>query len=153
MTQMTIIDVCTLTYPGQIDLGNIVFGQAETGPIFITKWTVPDVEQPTIQFLESLIPNLQIQFDLWYFVNIGRPQLKPYLDNVAQERQYDSAISCASYISSTVPQWKNEATAFVSWRDSVFNYMIDQITLMSNGERSVPTFEEFKNELPVITWP
>lgn len=153
MTEMTIVDVLNITYPGQMDLGNIVLGQDGIQPIFITKWTVPNVDQPTVEYLESLIPSLQNQFDLWYFTNIGMPQLISYLDSVALERKYSSGVSCASYISSTVLAWKNEATAFIAWRDSVFMYTIDQITLMSTGGRSIPTFNEFKMELPVITWP
>lgn len=153
MTQMTIVDVCALVYPGQQDLGNITFGQDAGGPIFITSWNVPNIPQPTVEELEAMIPDLQNQFDLWYFVNIGQPQLMPYLDTVAQERQYDSAVSCASYISSTVVQWKAQAEAFVSWRDSVFVYTIAQVQLMQSGSRTVPTFEEFKTELPQMVWP
>jgi hypothetical protein len=153
MTQMNILDVINMVYPGQSELGNVTVGQGLDGKLFITKWTVPNLPQPTVEELEAMIPDLQKQFDLWYFVTIGQPQLMPYLDTVAQERQYDSAISCASYVSSTIPAWKAQADAFVSWRDSVFTYTIAQVQLMQSGERSVPTFEEFKTELPEMVWP
>jgi hypothetical protein len=79
--------------------------------------------------------------------------LSSYIDVVAQQRQYENAVSCASYISSSIPQWKNEAETFVSWRDEVFTYTIAQIQLMQSGSRSIPSFEEFKTELPEIVWP
>lgn len=153
MTTMTIVDVVNIIYPDQLKLGNVTFGLDDNGQIFITKWTVPDEPEPTVQSLEAQIPSLQAQFDLWYFVTVGQPQLMPYLDTVAQRRQYDSAISCASYINSTIPAWKAQAEAFVSWRDSVFTYTIAQVQLMQSGQRSVPSFEEFKTELPEIVWP
>jgi hypothetical protein len=153
MTKMTIVDVCSMVYPGQYELKNIAFGQDSDSPIFITKWTVPNIQEPTAQELEAMIPDLQSQFDLLFFVNVGQPQLMPLLDIVAQERKYNSAISCASYVSSTIPEWKAEADAFVSWRDSVFTYTISQVQLMKSGQRSVPTFEEFKTELPAMVWP
>ncbi len=111
------------------------------------------VPQPVIANLQAMIPSMQNQFDLWYFVNTGQPQLMPYLDTVAKQRQYDSAISCASYSTSSVAQWKSEAEAFISWRDAVFTYTIEQVQLMQSGERSVPSFDDFKTELPEIVWP
>lgn len=152
MTTMTIVDVVNIIYPGQLELGNVTFGQGDNG-IVINSWAVPNQPEPTVESLESQIPSLQAQFDLWYFVNIGQPQLMPFLDSVAQERQYDSAISCASYVSSSIPAWKAQADAFVNWRDSVFTYTIAQVQLMQSGQRSVPTFEEFKTELPEMVWP
>lgn len=153
MTTMTIVDVVNLVYSGQQELGNVAFGQNPDSPIFITKWSVPDVPQPKVEELEAMIPDLQNQFNLWYFVNVGQAQLMPFMDSVAQQRQYDSAISCASYVSSSIPQWKNEADVFVGWRDSVFSYTIAQVQLMQSGQRSVPTFKEFQTELPEIVWP
>lgn len=153
MTQMTVVDVANMVWPGQVGLLNIIFGENVAGELSISRWNVPNVEEPTIQAILDMIPSLQSQFDLWYFNQIGTPQLMQYLDEVAAQRQYNSAISCASYVSSTVPSWKAQADAFVSWRDSVFTYTIEQVALMQAGDRSVPTFEEFKGELPVINWP
>jgi hypothetical protein len=87
------------------------------------------------------------------FESIGTPLLNSYINEVAQEKKYDSALSCSSYISSNNPKWKAEAIAFVSWRDAVFDYTLEQFNLISLGLRLIPTFEEFKLELPVINWP
>lgn len=152
MTTMTIIDVCNVLYPGQIDLGNIAIGFDGTN-FFISTWTVPDVEEPTIDYLLAQIPILQKQFDINYFKNITEAQLSVYIDQVSNQRLYDNAVSCASYINSSITQWVNEATTFIAWRDNVFTYMIAQIALMQSDDRSVPTFDEFITELPSIIWP
>lgn len=153
MAQMSLAHVCHYLYPGQLDADNIRFGRDGESIPFITKWTVPDVEQPTIQYLYDQIPSLQNQFDLDYFQSVGNPKLMNYLDQVAQQRQYASAVGCASYSSSTVVQWRTEAETYIAWRDAVFSYVIAQFQLMQQGQRSVPEFEEFQAELPVIVWP
>jgi hypothetical protein len=153
MTQMSVVDLVKLAYPGQIELNNIGFVINMGKDISISHWSVPGVTEPTITDLEAMMPEFQKQFDLLYFVNTGPQQLLLYLDSIAQQRQYDSAISCASYVSSTVPAWKEEADTFIAWRDSVFSYTIAQVELMQSGQRTVPTFEEFKTELPEMFWP
>lgn len=156
MTTMTIVDVVNIVYPGQLAAGNVTFGQDGTipnSPIFITSWNVPNQPQPTVESLEAQIPTLQNQFDLSYFVTYGTPQLAAFVDSVAQQKQYADAVSCASYINSTVTSWKAQATTFIAWRDSVYNYVIAQETLMQSGSRTVPSFSEFQTELPVINWP
>jgi hypothetical protein len=42
------------------------------------------------------------------------------LDELAQSWGYDSLLSAASYFVSSVPRFKDEATALVSWRDAVW---------------------------------
>lgn len=153
MTTMTIIDVVNILYPGQQALGNVTYGQEANSTIIITSWNVPGVPKPLESDLEAQIPGLQNQFYLNYFITYGTPQLASYVDSVAQQKQYENAVSCASYINSSVVQWKNEATTFIAWRDSIYNYAIAQQTLMQSGKRTIPTFDEFKTELPVIVWP
>jgi hypothetical protein len=153
MTTMTVIDVVNIDYPGQLEAWNIVFGQDDVGSIFITKWDVPDIDKPTIQQLINRIPILQNEFDLNYFKTVGQQKLQLFLDSVAQQRQYSTAISCASYFNSSHSDWKLESEAFIEWRDNVFIYTLAQIILMDSGQRSVPSFEEFQDELPQISWP
>ena len=76
-----------------------------------------------------------------------------YLDEAAQSRQYDGAISLASYLGSTNPQWASEALAFVAWRDAVWVYAYAELGKAMNGERDVPTVAGFLTELPAIDWP
>lgn len=153
MTTMSVIDVVNLDYPDQFNIGNIGFGQDGNGPIFITKWTVPNVAQPSMQQLIDRIPQLQNQFDLNYFKTVGQDALQEFLNVIAMQRKYSSAVSCASYFNSSDNSWKSEAEAFVAWRDNVFIYTIAQIQLMENLQRTVPSFEEFQAELPEMVWP
>lgn len=153
MTTMTIVDVVNIVYPGQLALGNVMFGAETPGNIFITYWNVAGVEQPSVESLLAQIPALQAQFDLVYFNADGTPQLTAYIDSVAQQQRYDNAVACASYVNSTVALWASQAHAFISWRDAVYSYVDAQYQLMESGSRSVPTFAEFQTELPVIVWP
>lgn len=76
-----------------------------------------------------------------------------YIDGVAQAKSYDSALYCASYASSTVTQWKNEADTFISWRDAVWTYVLAQLPLFQNGTRPLIPLPQFITEFPVIVWP
>lgn len=153
MKKMTVVDVVKVVYPGHLESGNIRFGCNLEGVLFITKWAVPNEPQPTIKDLEAQIPQLQNQFDIDNFIFNVTNELALYVDLIAQQKKYLNAVSCVSYINSTVEPWKSEALSFISWRDSVYKYVIEQIELIQTGQRTIPNFQDFKNELPVITWP
>ena len=92
------------------------------------------------------------EFNVNKFVKDGNPLITKLIDGTANLKGYDSAVSCASYSASTNAQWQSESVAFIAWRDNVFAYVIAQTELMRNSSRTIPTFDEFKTELPVITW-
>jgi hypothetical protein len=122
--------------------------------VVIGSWNVPGVAQPTVEQVMALDnPTLELQYNVMQFSLSGGLLLTSFMDSVALQRQYSSAVSCASYINSGTTQWKNEATAFIAWRDSVFTYIFEQEALMLAGTRTIPTFADFQTELPVITWP
>lgn len=151
---MTIVDVCKILYPTQVELENIQFGQDEpNSPIQIKHWAVDGVEQPSEEYLLSLIPQYEQEIKLNYFVTYGALYLRHYLDEVAQQKQYDNAASLAGYLYSSVTQWSEESRAFLDWRDAVFVYVMQETQKMENAEREIPDFEAFKQELPVILWP
>ena len=79
--------------------------------------------------------------------------LKSHIKTVALERNYDNALSIATFTNSTNTDWKAEAEAFVAWRDDVWAYAIEQLDLFESGGRELVTTDEFINELPVIRWP
>lgn len=74
------------------------------------------------------------------------------VDGKAQERRYDSGNSLASYVNSTIPAWKEEAKAFVAWRDQVWAYAYAELEKVQNGERDEPTIKDFLAELPELVW-
>lgn len=78
--------------------------------------------------------------------------LQLFLDKKARERQYDNAISLATYTSSTNAQWKAEADAFVAWRDAVYVYALSVLDSVQQGGQQ-PTIDDFIAGLPAIAWP
>ncbi|HAT1964749.1 TPA: hypothetical protein I8Z55_000360 [Legionella pneumophila] len=78
--------------------------------------------------------------------------IKQHLDKKAQEKNYESEYSIASYTDSTNQQWKLEAQSFVIWRDSVWLYAYSELALIQSGEKPVPTIEEFIQSLPDLNW-
>jgi hypothetical protein len=76
-----------------------------------------------------------------------------HVEAVAAQRGYSSSVSCASYVSSIVPQWKAEATAFSAWRDQVWVFALNELLKVQQGQRAVPTVAAFIAELPAMQWP
>lgn len=76
-----------------------------------------------------------------------------HLDAVAVSRLYDNAVSISTYVNSTKPKWVAEATAFVAWRDEVWEcaYAVEAEVIL--GQREQPTVAEFLAELPKMDWP
>ena len=70
----------------------------------------------------------------------------------ARSRGYDSAYTCLSYLQSTDEKWRNEAVAFNSWRDSVWNKCHEVLNAVEAGKRVAPTVDELLAELPEIVW-
>lgn len=78
--------------------------------------------------------------------------LQNFLDKKASEKQYNSALSIATYVSSTNPQWKTEADAFIVWRDEVFVYALGVLNAVEQGGAR-PSIDDFLAGLPQLTWP
>lgn len=152
---MNVDQILTTVYPTQFAQG--LFGMADYNDgkgIVIEFWNIPNVAQPTQeQILAMDTPQLEQQYLFLQTYNMFVPLLASFIDSVAQQKQYGTAASCATYINSTNTQWKNEATVFIAWRDAVYTYAIAQYTLIENGQRTIPTFTQFQSELPLIVWP
>lgn len=77
-----------------------------------------------------------------------------HVDETAQQRGYNSAAHCATYVSSTIPSWAKEAQAFVAWRDVVWVSVFQFFAEVQMGERPAPNSpDEIIAELPAIEWP
>ena len=70
----------------------------------------------------------------------------------ARERGYANAVTCASYATSTVPQWQGESVAFVAWRDAVWAQVYEVWRQVQAGERSPPSIDELVSGLPTLEW-
>lgn len=82
-----------------------------------------------------------------------RGAIQGHVDATAQARNYDSGITCASYVGSTNPAWAAEAAAFIAWRDAVWGYAYGELEKVQAGERPQPSIAEIVAELPAICWP
>lgn len=74
-----------------------------------------------------------------------------YVDNTAKDRGYNSAAHLASYVTSSVSQWAEEATKFVLWRDAVWLAAISiQQTAVESGV--FPSVDDVVSSLPKVNW-
>lgn len=148
---INLVEICRLKYPGQIEAGNINFRQPDE-ELLIGEWNVPNVPRP----FEADILAEGADYELQYELNKLQYSCQQYFENkvesVASEKQYSSAVSCASYALSTNLTWKAEAEAFIAWRDSVYVYGMGIISSVQQGG-AVPTMEEVIAGIPVMTWP
>jgi hypothetical protein len=79
--------------------------------------------------------------------------IQAHLDAAARARSYDSALSCVSYIDSTVTTYRAEATAMRDWRDAVWLRCYELLAEVQAGTRPIPTESELIALLPAIVWP
>lgn len=86
-------------------------------------------------------------------IEVFRREIQNIIDAKAQEKDYDSGATLASYVNSTIPQWAAEASAFVAWRDAVWLHALTELDKVQSGARSQPTIEAFLAELPAFEWP
>jgi hypothetical protein len=82
-----------------------------------------------------------------------RRAIQAHIDATAQERGYDSGVSCASYVNSTNQAWASEASAFVARRDNAWAYVYAELEKVQSGLREQPTIEDILAELPPMIWP
>lgn len=111
-------------------------------------WDSQDIPKPTLQEIESAYPDYQF----YLFKKQSGKLIQDFIDNKAQEKDYGNGIHCASYINSTNLQWKQEAQAFVAWRDEVWLYAYSELALIQAGDKPVPTIEQFLEGLPELNW-
>lgn len=64
----------------------------------------------------------------------------------AREIGYTSAVACAGYRDSTVPEWSAEARAFIAWRDAVWQAAF----VLFSQSKDVPSIEALTAKLPIF---
>jgi hypothetical protein len=149
---INIVEICRLKYPGQVEAWNITFRQPEED-ILIDTWNVEGVEQPTEASLLAEASIWEPIYQLNLLKATSRGLIQNLLDTTAQAKTYNDALHCVSYGLSTNTQWLAEATAFIAWRDNVYETSLAILDGVENNNDPVPTETEFLNALPTITWP
>ena len=89
-------------------------------------------------------------------ITIARFQraIDAHVEAVAVSWQFNSAATLASYVTSTVPQWRAEAKAFIPWRDAVWISAIETLAQVTAGEEPIPESPAaFISTLPVVVRP
>jgi hypothetical protein len=83
------------------------------------------------------------------YVQAFLPQFQSWMEQVAWSNQYDSVLSCLSYLTSSVPQYKGDADALLAWRDALWVWA-QQWEAGFNGQvpATIPTFDEVKALAP-----
>lgn len=72
-----------------------------------------------------------------------------WLEDTAHTNSYDSVLSCCTYATSAVTQFKNDALAMIAWRDALWTWAA-QWQAGFNGQlpNPIPTWESVKALAP-----
>ncbi len=151
--KINIVDVVEYKYPGQILKNNVSFRQLSPNEIVIALWTVPNEPQPTEQeLIDYGIANARA-IEISMTASNAAQQSQLIIDATARSKQYADGVSCASYSTSSNVQWKNEAIAFIDWRDSVWNYLYALLATISGGSDPIPPVQQILDGIPPMVWP
>ena len=93
----------------------------------------------------------------WRFDNKPLPTLQDF-DNAMEAHLKEERAARGyttrepdSYLTSSVPRWRQDAEDWVAHRDEVMEYALELMNAVKGGQ-TPPTLEEFTANLPVITW-
>lgn len=79
--------------------------------------------------------------------------IEEFLNTTVRVKDYKDILHACSYINSSIPSYQQESQAVIHWRDLVWVKAYEIQNAIVNGERAIPTQEEFMAELPVLEWP
>lgn len=147
---MNISDIIKIKYPEAESLKNYKIQDDGLGP-YIAEWNL-EAPKPTQEDIDSWL--LDPVTLLSYLKSQVEQKVRVLIESKPKEKGYDNVYTISSYVTSSIVQWKNEADAFVSWRDSVFSYCYAQLADIQNNLRPLPiSVDAFISELPTLTWP
>ena len=72
--------------------------------------------------------------------------VESFIENIAKQHGYSSAVSLVSYVNSTNKEWAREAATFNKWRDEVWSYVYKNI------DKDALNISDFIKSLPKIKW-
>lgn len=108
----------------------------------IEEITEPGAEVRRFQLVETTLPEATVED----------------YDRALEQHIYDTRVARgyttrepSYYLQSSVPRWKQDALDWVAFVDQCMLYGLDVQNRYAAGEE-VPTLDEFRNNLPVITW-
>lgn len=86
-------------------------------------------------------------------LNAFTAAIEDHIEATARDRQYSSAVSCASYFNDPNPVWSAEAQQFVAWRSAAWAKAFEVLADVQSGKRPVPAIADMIAELPAMEWP
>lgn len=120
--------------------------------VVITSWNIPNIQEPTYKEVMLMEPDVENVYNNLQLSKTFAPYIQVLLDNTALARNYNNALSIVSYAASTNAAWQQDATTFIAWRDSVWDYAITTYNNVIAGIIPQPTIEQFIAGAPQITW-
>jgi hypothetical protein len=149
---MNVFEILSTKYEEDWLKGNISFKDENDGlGIVIDKWDM-QIPKPTLDEIMSYEAEVLPAFNLNQLKTEIIAVIESLIEITAMSKNYKTSLSCASYAASTVPQWAQEAQAFIAWRDSIWVYCAQEFQKAKNGDRVIVSAEAFLTELPVISW-
>jgi hypothetical protein len=150
---MNIDEILLIRYPAEIAAGKIRFVEENDGQgVVISHWDM-DIPQPSrdeiLQWYEANARTASIVL----LKNECLALIQMQIDAVAQAKEYQDGVSCASYAASSNLQWSQQAQAFILWRDSVWTYAYNLLALYSQNSEPLPSAQDVINGMPAIDWP
>lgn len=81
-----------------------------------------------------------------------RAYTQRFLNEKAEEKDYDSDMDLLTYRSSSNKTWAKEAKLFSDWRDKVWLEYYKIKEKVESGEMDHPYYNEFKSMMPNLEW-
>lgn len=104
------------------------------------------------QIKEIVVPQLTEEEKLNQLKKSIIDSVQKELDTTAQSKGYDNGFALASYSNSTDEIFKQEAEAFVVWRDKCWRYCYDLLDKYLANEIEEPTVEYVLENMPKVEW-
>jgi hypothetical protein len=79
--------------------------------------------------------------------------IQSHIDATAVSKQFNDGVTLASYKASTNALWASQATAFIAWRDQVWEQAYVKMASVQAGQIPQPTVADVVASLPAIVWP
>lgn len=148
---------------GQPDNGTALFSKVgdtrpEHNPLYVAVEEVLTTPAPNYPYSvvseEHNFTGDELQVSKTYAPAVENYQraVEQHIEDVAAEKGYSSAVSCASYVTDPNPAWAEEAASFVAWRSSVWAHVFGELAKVQQGERDIPQLDELISELPSSPW-
>jgi hypothetical protein len=128
------------------DFLTVIRLQNDANGDYIAEWKHPTFVCPTDSELAAL--------DNVAFNSVAElsAAVQAHINATARSQGYDSALSCVSYITSTVATYRTEAATMRDWRDAVWTRCYELLAEVQAGTRPIPTESELIALLPRIGW-